>query len=396
MSEPMSEPTGGPMSGPMSADLTAPLTAAIAEAEKLIATAGVGRTEQEVLEGYAYLAGLIRSGLQMAFDRDPDRPVLINAVHQYARAGLDNPDALYFHAYLDDARTYVLRGVRGSTADLSFQILSGGYRSDGVPESLAAFDDRELELGDDGSFELRLDPPPAGARTLIVREVYNDWQAEQRGRLWLEVPEVLGRPARPPDAAVTARRYEVAARLLTGSVRTWFAFPQFFQNREPANTLTPPRPTPGGLASQRSSIGHYQLEPDQALVVTVPECAQCAYQGIQIGSDWYISTDYESHQTSLTKAQAQTDPDGRIRFVISERNPGLANWLETTGHRTGPIMLRWQRLERDLGPDDGPQVRLLPLEDVRGALPYYRPISPADFAARISARQRAVARRMLS
>ena len=84
-------------------------------------------------------------------------------------------------------------------------------------------------------------------------------------------------------------------------------------------------------------------------------------RAIQIGSDWYASTDYETHQTSLTKAQAVTDPDGVMRFVISERPPGgpggIANWLETTGHRTGPIMLRWQRLERDLGPEDGPTVR---------------------------------------
>ena len=72
-------------------------------------------------------------------------------------------------------------------------------------------------------------------------------------------------------------------------------------------------------------------------------------RAIQIGSDWYASTDYETHQTSLTKAQAVTDPDGRMRFVVSRRRtPGIANWLETTGHRTGAMMLRWQRLERDL------------------------------------------------
>ena len=63
------------------------------------------------------------------------------------------------------------------------------------------------------------------------------------------------------------------------------------------------------------------------MIVTVPECADCTYQAIQIGSDWYASTDYETHQTSLTKAQAETDPDGMMRFVISEgsarRSPAL-------------------------------------------------------------------------
>ena len=131
----------------------------------------------------------------------------------------------------------------------------------------------------------------------------------------------------------------------------------------------------------------------------MPECTDCAYQGIQIGSDWYASTDYETHQTSLTKAQAVTDPDGRMRFVISEAPPGgtpIANWLETTGHRTGPIMLRWQRLERDLGPEDGPVAEVVPLADVPALLPHFTPLTPEEYAARIAARQRSVARRMLS
>ncbi|MFI7589800.1 hypothetical protein ACIB24_22245 [Spongisporangium articulatum] len=377
-------------------DLSRPLAEAITEAEKLIATADVIRTEQDRLEGYDYLAGRIRAALQLAFDRDPARPVLINSTHQYARQGLDNPDALYFHAYIDDEHEWVVRGVRGSTADLSFQVMSGGYSADGTPESLAAFDDRALDIAADGSFALHLAPAPAGAKTLIIREVFNDWETERRGTLWIERPDLLGRPAVPPDARRTARRYEVAAQLLVGSVRTWLAFPHFFQNREPVNTLTTPRSTPGGLASQFSSIGHYALAEDEALVVTVPECSDCSYQGIQIGSDWYVSTDYESHQTSLTKAQAVTDPDGLMRFVVSERDPGIANWLETTGHRTGPMMLRWQRLTRDLGREDGPQVQVLKLDDVRSALPFFAPRAEGEYADRIAARQRAVARRMLS
>ena len=71
---------------------------------------------------------------------------------------------------------------------------------------------------------------------------------------------------------------------------------------------------------------------DQAMIVTVP-ASDAPYQGIQLGSMWYISTDFINHQTSLTANQARIDNDGKIRFVISERDPGVANWLECTGHR---------------------------------------------------------------
>ncbi|WP_395690551.1 hypothetical protein [Nocardioides sp.] len=379
-------------------DLTTPLQDAIAEAEKLIEGASFIRTEQDLLEGYDYLAGRIRMAMQMAFDHDLDRPLFINPTHQFSRQGLDNPDAIYFNAYLKEGVEYVVRGVRGTTADLSFQVMGGAYTADSAATSMLAFDDRELDIADDGSFEFTYVAEP-GAKTMIVREVYNDWDNEERGRLWIERTDTVGLPAKPLTRARLAQQYEVAAKLLTGSIQTWFAFPQFFERKEPANRPTAPQSTPGGLSSQRSSIGHYELAEDEALVVTVPECTDCAYQAIQIGSDWYVSTDYETHQTSLTKAQAVTDPDGMMRFVISERPPGgapIANWLETTGHRTGSIMLRWQRLERDLGPEDGPVAEVVPLADVPSRLPHLSPLTTEEYATRIAARQRAVARRMIS
>jgi hypothetical protein len=123
--------------------------------------------------------------------------------------------------------------------------------------------------------------------------------------------------------------------------------------------------------------------------------AGAPYQGIQLGSMWYVSLDYINHQTSLTADQARIDPDGMLRFVISERDPGVANWLERTGHRRGYVQIRWQRLTRDLTEADGPQVAVVPVGDLPGLLPYYQKVSPEDWRARIAARQAAVAERML-
>ena len=65
---------------------------AVAEAEELIRNPPFPISEQELAEGLDYLAGSIRSSLQMAFDYDLEHPVLINPTHQYSRQGLDNPD----------------------------------------------------------------------------------------------------------------------------------------------------------------------------------------------------------------------------------------------------------------------------------------------------------------
>lgn len=388
--------------------LTQPFTDAIAEAEQMIAAAPFIASEQDLLEGYDYLAGSIRSSLQVAFDYDLDHPVFINATHQYARQGLDNPDAVYFNAFIKDDAEYVVTGRRGTTADLSFQVMDGNYGPASAPGSVAAFDDREIKIDADGSFEIRFGPVSddagenyfalgPGSSIIIVREVYSDWSTEDRGQLYIRRVDTIGVPAAPLERDRIAKRYAVAGKMLIGRLKTWFAFPEWFTYKEPVNTLTVPRSTPGGLASQYSSIGHYELTHDQAMVVTVPRC-DCDYQAIQIGSQWYISTDYVHHQTSLNAAQSATDPDGLLRYVISERNPGVANWLETSGHPKGVMMLRWQRLSRALTEADGPQVEVVDFDALPDLLPYWKEsqVTSAEYAARIAARQQGVARRMLS
>jgi hypothetical protein len=372
---------------------------AVVEAEKLIANPPFEVSEQDLAEGYDYLAGSIRSSLQMAFDYDLEQPVLINPTHQYSRQGLDNPDAVYFNAYLTGDASYVVSGVRGTTADLSFQVMDGTYSADGAPSTVAAFDDRELDVAEDGSFEWRFGPELGLKKgsTLIVREVYDDWNAQQRGTIRIQRLDTAGRPRPALTPERVAKRYGVAAKMLIGRINTWFAFPEWFTYKEPVNTLTGPKSTPGGLASQFSSIGHYSLHEDEAMIVTVP-VAECAYQAIQIGSRWYVSTDYEHHQTSLTRSQSHADEDAMLRYVISERNPGVANWLETCGHPQGVMMLRWQRLSRDLTEADGPTVEVVPFESLSARLPHFaeNQISADDFTARIADRQVGIARRMIS
>jgi hypothetical protein len=387
--------------------LTQPFADAIVEAEKVIAGASHVQTEQDLVEGYDYLAGSIRASLQMAWAYERDFPYFAQSTGPYTKMGLDNPDTLYFHAYIRDDAEYVVSGRRGTTADLSFQVLAGDYSPVDVPDSLTAFDDRTLDIADDGTFELRFGPAKAdhgpnyvsvgaGSAMLIVREVYSDWITERRGMIRIQRADRIG--AAPPALAEDAltKRYGVAGKILLSRLRTFLAFPEWFYLKLPVNTMTEPRSTPGGLTTQFSSAGHYDLDDHQAMIVTVP-ASDAPYQGIQLGSMWYLSLDYINHQTSLTADQARIDPDGKIRFVISERNPGVVNWLERTGHRRGYVQIRWQRLSRELKPDDGPVVEVVDVDQLAARLPFYEQarVTPQDYAERIAARQAAVAGRML-
>lgn len=370
-----------------------PLVDAIAEAERLVREAPHIESEADLLEGLQYLAGGISACTHMAFDYDRDHPFLQSGTGPFNKMGLDNPDTLYFGTRVQAGHEYVVTGTRGTTTDLSFQMLGGEYTDSNVPDSETAFDDRALDIAEDGTFEWRV--TPKGPAQLVIREVYNDWSAT-RGTLAISRTDTAGTAPPALTRELIEKRYATAGKQLVQRIKTWLQFPQWFYMNIPVNTMVAPRLTPGGLATQYSSAGHYDLKPDQALVITLP-VTDAPYLGFQLGSLWYISLDYINHQTSLNGTQAQADPDGKIRIVVSDENPGATNWVETLGHAKGFLQFRWQRVSRELTEADGPTVELVDLAKIEAALPYYEnnKIAHEDWRQRIALRQKQIANRML-
>ncbi|AQT81104.1 hypothetical protein B1R94_20350 [Mycolicibacterium litorale] len=374
----------------MNSDL---LATAIREAEQLVRAAPHIDNDNDLAEGLQYLAGGIAACTHQAFNHHPDHPFLLTGTGPFTKMGLDNPDTLYFGTKMRAGFEYVVTGVRGTTTDLSFQYLAGEYTDDTVPESEVAFDDRDLSISPDGYFEWRFVPQRPGQ--LVIREVYGDW-SQRRGTLTIHRTDTVGTAPAPLSLELVQEQFGYAATQLTNRVKTWLQFPEWFYLNLPVNTAVAPRSTPGGLTTQYSSAGHFALDPDQALIITVP-MSDAPYLGFQLGNMWYTSLDYINHQTSLNGAQMQVDPDGLVRIVVSEQNPGVTNWVETLGHRRGYLQFRWQRLSRTLTEADGPTVQLVDFADVADALPYIAQnrISAKDWQARIAQRQGQIGQRML-
>lgn len=376
------------------ADLAAqPLLDAIAEAERLVREAPFIETEADLNEGLQYLAWGLAACTHLAFDYDRDHPFLQSGTGPFTKMGLDNPDTLYFGTRVVAGHEYVVTGTRGTTTDLSFQLLGGEYTDQNVPDSETAFDDRKLDIGADGGFQWRF--TPATNAQLVIREVYNDWSA-RRGTVAIARTDTAGTAPPPLTRELIEKRWAVTGKQLVQRIKTWLQFPQWFYMNIPVNTMVAPRLTPGGLATQYSSAGHYELAPGQALLITLP-VTDAPYLGFQLGSMWYISLDYINHQTSLNGTQAQADPDGRIRIVVSDSDPGVTNWVQTLGHRRGILQFRWQRVSRELTPADGPEVELLDVTQVAERLPYYESnkISPQAWRDRIALRQQQIQNRMV-
>ena len=399
---------------PSSLDTTAtrPLTDAIAEAEHILRSSPLCTSEQMLAEGLDYLAGSVRAIIQSRQHSDRRFPLLSESTGPFTKMGLDNPDTIYYHANLADGAEYLVEGVRGTTTDLSFQVLQGNYSASEVAGSATAFDDRDIEIAADGSFSFRMGPmrgegaPPEpgylglaeGSSILSIREVFSDWDSETPGRIWLTRTDTLGEENPKSDVTPEAmgKFYERAGKALVSRMHTWLAFPEWFFGEQEPNTFGAPRLTPGGLATQYSSAGRFALAPGQAMIVSVP-ASDAPYQGFQLGSPWYISLEYVDRQTSLTSRQAHTT-DGMIHMVLAAENPGVANWIDTMGHAEGIMQFRWQRVSAPITDDAGPTAHLVDAADIASELPDFaeQKVTPEQWSERIAARRRAFARRMRS
>ena len=75
--------------------------------------------------------------------------------------------------------------------------------------------------------------------------------------------------------------------------------------------------------------------------------------------------DWWRRQSSLNGFQAKCDSDGVFRCLISAKDPGVYNWLDTAGYSQLTIMGRWLHA-RDF---PQPTIKVFPYEEIGKFLP---------------------------
>ncbi len=358
-------------------------------------------SEEEQAEAYRHIVRALINSLESRALAEPDFPLFVSLNH-FNKLGMDNSDQRYRIALFDGDGTYRVWGTRGSTRRLDFAV----YGLDSMAPMVDTLSTDDLEISADGSFELwiggearegnwlRAEP---GLQRLLVRQIHSDWATELPGDVHIDRID-SGRPNYPLfSAKIMADRLTAATNFFSEEVRLW---PELSRTRiaglMPANTLLAPRDTgsEGGLAGRLMSGGHYDIEEDEALVVTSwPSSAK--YQGIQLGHHWWESLDYTNRQTSLTTDQAHLSSDGAYHYVISGTDPGVPNWLDTEGFSRGVILMRYDGLDVAEIPDEHhPTATLVKLSELQDSLPPDEPIvSKQERIDDLAMRRRHVQRR---
>jgi hypothetical protein len=355
---------------------------------------------------YAFLSSMIVARIEDFVVFDPDFPYFHVLDHRI-REGGDNPDQRYLISSLTGGETYRIWGRLGGARRLDLQVYAGNPFVPGSGGRVASFLPYEqLARGADGSFEVFLAPQPHSgnwlanpreATSVLVRQVFSDWEHETPGEVHIDRVGHEGELKPVVDERAMAARLRTAAADLRLRVRHW---PQFVHDynvarRAPNELSAPTDPGAlGGVPGRYNSSGHWELADDEALIIrTWPMSGN--YQGIQLADLWFSSLEYANRQTSLTGDQARLSPDGSYYFVLAGRDPGVPNWLDTTGRRRGVMLLRFDGIrEQGFDPAKYPTTARVKFAAIRAHLPAGTPtVTPEERARDIAARRRHVQQR---
>jgi hypothetical protein len=311
----------------------------------------------ERAEGLRYLTRLLRAGFaSFAEATDTEHPVF-RAMPDLVKMGLDNPDNYYVSASVDPRRTYRIRGHRGTIHYLSFAAQSQNFAArDKIAGGAGHLNDAELEIAPDGTFEIvasREEQPgnwlqmADHTRQILVRQTFLDRLSEQPVELEIECVGAEGAapsldPERVPGQLLGSAMYAIGCA-------QWFAdWVLEFREKAPMNAFHLPdieqHRRVGGDPNIRMWLGLWEVGEHEALLIEATP-PKCDYWNLQLGNIWAESLDYQFRQVHVNSHTAQLRPDGSFQLVVAHRDPGLPNWLDTSGHSRGTMAVRWVRAE---------------------------------------------------
>ena len=360
---------------------------------------------QTLQESYRLLlSGFVRAATD-AIIGDRRHPMFVPELHIAQNLFQPNADTIYKTAMIDGAGSYRITGDRGTVRMFILAQLGPDTLRTGKPSgALGTHDFGELALDANGRFDVVISRErPAGregdwwplhedAEKFMVRIVCCRWGDEREPSFGIDRLDVPPAKGRLSAADLSARLAEIP--LITGNSACFFP-DHVEQLREQGhiNTLkVVDFSNMTGLNRQSYYEGAYELADDEALLVEVKIPEKVGYWSLILTNEIYETIDWYNNQSSLNDIQARLDTDGVFRAVISARDPGVPNWLDTSGYPRGAIQGRW--FDSDERPT--PTIRKLPIFEVRAALPVETPtITPAEREAalrnrRLQAQQRTI------
>ncbi|MDB5701907.1 MAG: hypothetical protein JWL66_2106 [Sphingomonadales bacterium] len=323
------------------------------------------------------LYGLMRATTD-ALVGDRDHPMFVPELNIAQNIFQPNADTIYKTAMIAPGGSYRLRGDRGTVRMVILaQMGPDTLRSGQHHPVLGQLDFNDLTLDAKGMFDVLISPEKpqdhAGDWVLLnpqtekfmVRIVGCDWGHEREPRLSIDRLDVQPAKGRVSLDDLAFRLSEIP----TITRNCALAFPAKVQQLRDEGLVNALKVVDfsqmSGLSRQSYYEGAYDLADDEALITEVHIPAQVGYWSLILTNELYETTDWYNNQSSLNDTQAVVDSDGVFRAVISARDPGVHNWIDTSGYPRGAVQGRW--FDTDARPT--PTIRKVKLGEVKALLP---------------------------
>ncbi len=318
-----------------------------------------------------------------AIGGDAEAPEFLPTIGYLLNVGQPNADTIYRSARVDGAGSYRLRGTKGS---LKLAVIAQVVpRNAETGSGRAHLDLSEVKVDRQGRFDVLLSPiRPDGykgewwelrpaANRLMIRMVSSAWAHEAAPVFTIDrIDKPAGRSRR--SAADLEKRLRSLPMMVDMMALMFVNHVDALRKAGFVNTFKSFDITSGGgLAGQFYYEGTYDLADDEALIVESDIPKGCRYRSLILTNEIYETTDWYNNHSSLNDAQAPAGKDGRLRIVVSHRDPGVQNWIDTAGHATGLIQGRWMNCETQ----PIPTATKVKLSDLKAMLPAGTPmVSP--------------------
>jgi len=335
----------------------------------------------EIAEAYRYVGQVLSAASELFWEGDPDHPRFASIVSPARKLQGDNPDAIYHFARVRGDRSYHVRGRRDGQCYVSFTVHGAAGDGGMAGPLLGDVNDRDFLVDDDGRYQVTFSAQPHSgnwvelhpdAHSIVVRSYYESAVSAQNDpsvHVDIDIVAVDSPTIEPlTEAAIGARMAEGVAFLRQATLGQGIPgepSPVPFVSNTPNDVAAPfsfrdsGLPVPGA-ADIFYSMGRWDLADDEALVMT-GTLPPGPFANVMLWNVHMQTLDYRNLPTALNKAQIATDDDGRYQIVISARNPGVANWLCTDGHRRGTIF--WRFLLPEIDPPK-PECSVVKLADL--------------------------------
>ena len=381
--------------------------------ETVNSSAGIrkGHEVEDRREGELFLHSVINASITWALIDTPDHPMMSLVPHPEDRLGFDNPDNLYYTAKVADDESYVISGKRGLARTFVIQANSGlPGLTDDKGMTLSYLTGEDLHLAEDGTFSITLSPTKPekgdwlplkpGVDNLLVRFSFQDWEKEhaQPGSITIE------KSGAQPDSLLDVTP-ELAAHMLDDAATSIEQQAELYSRSyeaaksRGANRLFGPNKATASQATasnQVNIIGTFEIAADEAMVIAIKDAPNAAYNNLEAANPWLNTFEFVHHQSSLNRSQVHVDADGYIRYVVSPADPGVPNWIDTTGQTQGWIWSRWQDVDGELGPEYAAKVDIVKRSKLGLFLPPETPrVSPEERKAALEKRADLLRRRFI-